>query len=172
MSIICLGKLLGLPRLEMAGGIYNVPHNYSSWTEATTFFRRPTGHSGAHRTSTVHCSVPYHISRPLGSVAVDCWIRPLPRLSVVHQTVQCYSSRTLGMGLSAQTVRVSHRIVRCTTSALVDCPLHGFLHCFFWASFPLDSWTSTHLLCLLLRCCILRVLVQSSSHPMNYKYKH
>jgi hypothetical protein len=38
--------------------------------------------------------------------------------------------------------------VRCTTSALADCPLHDFVRCFFWAFFPLEYWTSTHLLCL------------------------
>jgi hypothetical protein len=58
------------------------PHNYSRWTEATTFYRRAhTGQSGAHRTCTVHCPVPCHISRPLVFVAVDRWVQPLPRLS-------------------------------------------------------------------------------------------
>jgi hypothetical protein len=50
-----------------------------------------TGQSGAHQICTVHCLVPYHVNRPLGSVAVDRWIWPLPRLSGVHRTVQCYS---------------------------------------------------------------------------------
>jgi hypothetical protein len=36
-----------------------------------------TGQFGAHWTSTVYCPVPYHVSRSLGSVAVDRWIRPL-----------------------------------------------------------------------------------------------
>jgi hypothetical protein len=135
-----------------------------------------TGQSGAHRTIIVHCPVPCHVSRPLGSIAVDRWIRPLPRLSGattrecpvwaslrklpgVNRTVRCTPDRLLFT-------------VGCTTSALADCPLHSFLRCFFWASFPIESWTSTHLLCLLLMCCILSVLVQSFSHLVNYKHRH
>jgi hypothetical protein len=39
-----------------------------------------TGQSIAHWTGTVYCSVPCHVSRPLGSIAVDRWIcRPLWR---------------------------------------------------------------------------------------------
>jgi hypothetical protein len=72
ISTIFLGMLLRLPHLEMTGcGIFIAPHNYSRWTEAAAFCRR------AHRTRTVHCPVPYHVSRPLGSVAVDHWIRSL-----------------------------------------------------------------------------------------------
>jgi hypothetical protein len=130
---------------------------------------------------TVQC--PRHVSRPLASVAVNRWIRPLPRLSSAHRTVRCYNPRAPGVGLSAQTVRVSHQtvwctpnmllfIVWCTTGVLAVCPLHGFLRCLFWASFPLEPWTSTHLFMSFLRCCILNVLVQSSSHPVIYKYKH
>jgi hypothetical protein len=95
----------------------------------------------------------------------------------VLQTARCPTEQSV-VGLSAQTARCPTRqssvhrtcycsTVRCTTSALADCPLHGFLRCFFWASFLLETWASTHLLCLLLRCCILSVLVQSSSHPIN-----
>jgi hypothetical protein len=132
-------------------------------------------HTG-HALFTVRCTG--HVSRPLGSVAVDryldCPVTPdSPVLQpesarcgplstdcpVSHGTVPCTSNRLLFT-------------VRCTTSALADCPLHGCLRCFFWAPFPLESWTSMHLLCLLLRCCILSVLVQSSSHPVNYKHKH
>jgi hypothetical protein len=47
------------------------PLNYSCWIESYSFRRR------AHRTCTVHCTVPWP-RRPLGSVAVYRWIRPLP----------------------------------------------------------------------------------------------
>jgi hypothetical protein len=142
-----------------------------------------TGLSGARQTCTVHCPVLW----PRQPTLRVCSNRPLD--PIVTQTVRCTPDSPV---LQPQSPRcgpfcadypVSHRTVRrtpnrllftvrCTTSALDDCPLHGFLRCFFWASFPLESWTSTHLLCLLLRCCILSVLVQSSSYPMNYKYKH
>jgi hypothetical protein len=168
MSTTCIDMLLGLPHLQMAGwwSIYNLPHNSSRWTESWLLCRR------AHRT--VWC--PGHVSRPLVSVAVDRWIRPLPRLSGAHRTFRCYSPRVPSCGLSAQTSRCHTRqvlfTVWCATRALTDYPLHGFLHCLFWASFVLEPWTFTHLLCLLLRCCILSASIQSSSHPMNYKHKH
>jgi hypothetical protein len=123
-----------------------------------------------HAVFTVRC--PGHVSRPLGYVAVDLWIQPLPEQSGAHWTVWCYNSRLPGCGLLFADCSVSHQTVRCATSVLADCPLYGFLHCFFWASFVLESLTSTHLLCLLLRCCILSVSVHSSSHPMNYKNKY
>jgi hypothetical protein len=117
-----------------------------------------------------------HVSRPLGSVVVDRWIQPLPDCLVHTRLFGATVRERLVAGLSAQTARCPTRhamfIVRYATSALADCPLHRFLHCFFWASFPLESWTSTHLLCLHFRCCILSVSVQSSSHPVNYKNKH
>jgi hypothetical protein len=58
MSIICLGMLLGLPHLEMAGWgcIYSPQHKISHWRKAVL--------SAAHRTVwwctgqyTVHCLV-------------------------------------------------------------------------------------------------------------------
>jgi hypothetical protein len=82
-------------------------HNYSRWIESNNFLR--TGQSGAHRTSTVHCPVPCHASRPLGSVAVDRWIRPLPRLSGAHRIARCYNPRAPVVGLSAQTARCPTR---------------------------------------------------------------
>jgi hypothetical protein len=108
------------------GVFISFPHNYSHWIELAAFYlwahwtstihypvpchvSRPLG-SSAHRTSTIHYPVPCHISRPLGSVAADRWIRPLPRLSGAQRTVRCYSPRALGVGFSAQTARVSHRI--------------------------------------------------------------
>jgi hypothetical protein len=86
----------------------------------------------------------------------------------------------LFVGLSAQTAWCH---IWCTpdryyslSSAPPECWLTAqfvdFFHCFFWAYFVLESWTSTHLLGLFLRCCILGSLVQPSSHHVNYRYKH
>jgi hypothetical protein len=166
-----LGVFIGSPTLLAVGH------------KAAAFYR------WAHRTvqcaPNIHCSLSgaCHVSQPLGSVAVDRWIRPLPRLSGAHRTVQCYSPRAPGVGLSAQTVRVSHRTVRCTpdmalftvwctTCALADCPSSWISSLILWASFVPESWTSKLFLCIHLRCCILNVLVQSSTHPVNYKHKH
>jgi hypothetical protein len=106
--------------------------------KAAAFCRR--AHQTVQRARDIHCSVfgACHVSRPLGSVAVDRWIRPLAILSSAHWTVRCYSPRAPVVDIYAQTVRVSHRTVRCTpdmvlftvrcaTKALADCPLHGFL---------------------------------------------
>jgi hypothetical protein len=51
------------------------------------------GQSGAHRTGQCSLSGVFHVSRPLGSVAVDRWIRQLPRQSGAHRTVWCYCPR-------------------------------------------------------------------------------
>jgi hypothetical protein len=129
------------------GGIYSLTHNYRCWTEAASFVDGRTGQSGANRTCTVHCPMPCHVSRPLESIAVGHWIRALPKLSNAHQTVRCYIPRALVVDLSAQTVRCTPDmllfIVRCTTSALADCPLHWFLRCFF----GLHLFLSLGLLC-------------------------
>jgi hypothetical protein len=106
ISTICLGMFLALPHLEMAGS-----------TKAATFCRR------AHQTCTIHYPMACHISRPLGSVVVDRWIRPLPRLSCAHRTVWCNNPRASIVGLSAQTARCptgqsgAHRIGYCSLSA-------------------------------------------------------
>jgi hypothetical protein len=125
---------------------------------------------------TRHVRCPGHVSRSLRSVTVDRWIRPLPRLSGAHQTVRCYIPESPWLRALYADCPVPHRqvlfTVQCATIALADCPLHRFLHCFFWASFVLESWTPTHLLGLLLRCCILSASVQSFLHHVNYKHKH
>jgi hypothetical protein len=81
---------------------------------------------------TVRC--PSHVSQPLRSVTVDRWIRPLPRLSCAHRIVRCYNPRVPSCGPLCADCSVHTRqvlfIVRCTTKALADCPLHGFLLCF------------------------------------------
>jgi hypothetical protein len=142
-----------------------------------------TVQSGANRTW--HCSLfgARHVNRPLGSVAVDHWIRPLPRLSDAHRTIRCYSPRAptcrplyagcpgvppdspVHTGQILFTVLCATR--RWLTALFLD---------FFADSFELLLFLSLGLLCfficLLLRCCILIALVQSSSHHVNYKHKH
>jgi hypothetical protein len=117
-------------------------------------------HTG-HALFTVWC--PGYVSRLLGFAAVDRWIRPLLDCLVLQPEGACLRAplRRLSGVPPDSSVHTGHVLftVRCTTNALADFPLHVFLCCFFWASFPLESWTSTHLLCLLLRCCILSVLV-------------
>jgi hypothetical protein len=73
MSAICLGMLLGLPHLEMVGLGYLSPS-----PTIIVVGQKPqlpiderTGQSGAQQTNIVHCLVPYHVSRPLRSAAVD-----------------------------------------------------------------------------------------------------
>jgi hypothetical protein len=69
MSIICLGMLLRLPHLQMAGwGIYRLPHTSNRWTQSSSFLSTLDGHtgqSGAHWTYIIHCKVP--------ATSVDRW---------------------------------------------------------------------------------------------------
>jgi hypothetical protein len=85
MSTICLGMMFGLPHLQMAGwGVFIASRTIIAVRQKQQLsVDGRTRQSGAHRTSTVHCLVPCHVSRPLGSVAVDRWIRPFPD-SPVH----------------------------------------------------------------------------------------
>jgi hypothetical protein len=56
------------------------PHTIiAAGQEAAAFCRR--AHRTVHCTTDKHYSVPCHVIQPLGSIAVDRWIRPLPRLS-------------------------------------------------------------------------------------------
>jgi hypothetical protein len=108
------------------------PLNYSRWTKATAFCQQ------AHRTCNVHCLVPW----PRQSTVGVCISRPLDpivvRLSSAHRTVRCYSPRVPSCRSLCADCPVSHRTIRCTpdrllftarctTSALADCPFHGFL---------------------------------------------
>jgi hypothetical protein len=135
------------------------------------FYRR------AHRT--VRCTPNSLVPRPCQPTVKVCSSRPLE--STVGQTVWgtpnipvLQRPRVLGCG----PLYTDYRTVWCTldmSSAPPEHLLTGlFLDFFtiFLGLFYLESWTSTHLLCLLLRCCILRASVKSSSHPMNYKHKH
>jgi hypothetical protein len=96
--VCCLGSH---PSKWSVGGIYSLPSLLAVGQKTTAFCRR------AHRivwcASDIHCSLSgvYHVNRPLGSVAVDRWIRPLPRLSGAHRTVRCYSLKAAVVGLYA-----------------------------------------------------------------------
>jgi hypothetical protein len=86
-----------------------------------------TRQSDARRTCTVHCPVPWPRQPTVGV----CSSRPLDLLQpksarcgplcadcpVSHWTVWCMPNMLLFT-------------IRCATSALADCPLHGFLRCF------------------------------------------
>jgi hypothetical protein len=123
------------------------------------------------RTGHVRC--PSHVSRPLGvyscrpldpTVAQNVWCTPdSPVLQPREPLVVGSLSRLLGASPDSL-VHIEHVLftVLCVTRALADCTLHGFLHCFFWASFVLESWTSTYLLGILLMCYMLSASVQSS----------
>jgi hypothetical protein len=100
MSIVCLGMLIGLPHVQMAGwrGINSHPsiivvgqkiYCFCCWAHWTLWC-----------TPDMHVQCPNHVSRPLRSVAVDRWIRPLPRLSG-----GATAPRAPTYGLSAQTAR-------------------------------------------------------------------
>jgi hypothetical protein len=113
-----------------------------------------TEQSGAHQTCTVHYLVPWprqpivrvYNSRPFNLTIV--------RLSGAHQIVRCYSPRAPDCEPLYADCLVTHRTVqctperllftvRCTTSALADCPLHGY----FCHSLGLLLFLSLGLLC-------------------------
>jgi hypothetical protein len=148
MSTICLGMLLGLPYLKMAGwGVFIAfPLNYSCWTESCRFCRR--AHRTVRCTPDMHCSLSGATSRG----------RLVAGPSV--QTARCPTRQSGAHRIGSVHCPVCHQCTSWLPSSWIS-------SLFLWASFVLESWTSTHLLCLLLRCCILSVLVQSFSHPMN-----
>jgi hypothetical protein len=95
-----------------------------------------------------------------------------PDSPVHHRTDRCYNQRVPVCGLSAQTVRLSHRTVRCATRRWLTARFLGSFADFFALLLFLSIGLLCIFLCLLLRCCILIALVQFSSHPVNYNYKH
>jgi hypothetical protein len=131
MSIACVGMLLRLPHLQMAGwrGINILPLNYSRWIEKLLLLPLGTPDSPVH---TGHVWCPGHVSRPLRSIAVNRW-EP-----TVGQTIRCTPDslvlqrlRVLGCGPLCTDSLVHTEHVRCATRALADCPLLGFLQYFF-----------------------------------------
>jgi hypothetical protein len=151
MSTTWVGMLFGLPHFQMVGwrGINCLPLIYSRWTESWLLFRR------AHRT----VRFPSHVSQLLRSVVVDCWP---------------------GCPMHTRQSNTTTTRVPCCGPLCSDCPITqrtGTVHCsvrhqsagwllaswisslFSSASFELESWTSAHLLGLLLRCCVISALV-------------
>jgi hypothetical protein len=85
------------------GVINSLSLNYRRWIEKMLLLSPGAPDSLVHIR---HVRCPSHVSRPLRFVAVNCWSRPLARLSGAHRTIQCYSTReSLDVDLSAQTVR-------------------------------------------------------------------
>jgi hypothetical protein len=171
MSTICLGMFLGLPHLEMASwGYLQPPPIIIAVGQKQPF--SVDGHTGQ-AWFTVWC--PSHVSQPLGSATVDCWIRPLLDYPVHTGQSGATARGRLVAVPSAQTVRCTPDMllftVRCATSAPADYPLNGFFRCFLGLLLFL-SLGRLRFFCLLLRCCILSALLQFSLHPVNYKYKH
>jgi hypothetical protein len=155
----------------------------SRWTESSSFLSTGAPDSPVHIRQalfTVWCmprqpTVVVCSSRPLDPTVTQS-VRCTPGSPVLQPEGACLlaplrelSGCPIGQSGAHQTF-----IVHCPVrhQALADCPFLGFLCWFFRASFFLESWTSMLILCLLLRCCILMTLVQSPSHPVNYKYKH
>jgi len=62
--------------------------------------------------------------------------------------------------------------VRCATRRWLTALFSGFFADFYGLLLFLSLGLLCIFLCLHLRCCILIALVQSSSHPVNYKHKH
>jgi hypothetical protein len=107
-----------------------------------------------------------------GQFGADC---PVP-----HRIDRCYSQRASVCGPLCADCPVPHRTVRCTPDSTVRCATRrwlttrflGFFADFFGLLLFLSIGLLCIFLCLLFRCCILIALVQFSSHPMNYNYKH
>jgi hypothetical protein len=130
---------------QLVGGIYNLPHNSSRWTESWLLCH------WAHwpRQSTIDvCS-----SQLLDQIVVQT--------ADAHRTVRCYSSESPLLGALCAD-RPLHEFI------------HRFFWASFvfesWTFTPLldlilNTNTSKHM-----TCCILSALVQSSLHYANYKH--
>jgi hypothetical protein len=95
--------------MEVVGVFIGPIPIFSRWKESSNFLSTSAPDSPVHtRQGIVHCPVPATSSDHLGSVAVDRWIRLLPRVS--GATARGH----LSAGPYAQTVRLSHRTVRST----------------------------------------------------------
>jgi hypothetical protein len=125
---MCIGMLLGLSHLRMAGWgcIYSPQHNYSRWRKAAALCGTPdspvcTGQSGVHRTvrwctgqRTVACPVRLAVACLPPVRAGDRWRRRLrvpPGTSRWAAVPRC----TGQSGVWAPDSPVCHRTVRCST---------------------------------------------------------
>jgi hypothetical protein len=159
------------------GGIYSLPHTSSRWIESNNFLSMGTPDSPVHTWHTlftVWCpprqpTVGICSSWPFNpTVTQIVWCTPdSPVLQ--PESARCGPLCADCSGVPPDRVLFT---IRCTPCALVDCPCLWISSLILWAYFVLESWTSKLFLCLYLRCCILSALVQSSSHPVNYKHKH
>jgi hypothetical protein len=143
-----------------------------------------TGQSSAPLDSHYAVSGARHVSRPLAPVAVNHWIQPLPsvrcRLSGAPPDRPVLQPESACLWPLCADCPVLHRTVRCTPDSAVRCATRRWLTArflgFFTDFFGLLLFLSIGLLCiflcLLLRCCILIALVQFSTHPVNYNYRH
>jgi hypothetical protein len=165
----------------LAGGVFITPTIIAVRQKADCSIVGQTGQFIAYQT----CLVPW----PRQPTIEVCSSRPLD--PIIVQTVWCtpdipvhtgqsgdIAPRVPGCGPLCSDCPVTHGIVeyvlftiRCTTRVLADCPL-GFFRCFLRFLLFLSLGLLRIFLVLLLRCCILRTSVQSSSHPVNYKHKY
>jgi hypothetical protein len=145
--------------------------------------------SGAHRTGHYSLSGACLVSRSLGSVAVDRWIQPLPKLFGAHRTVWCYSPRApVHEPLCADCPDVPSDCpdvppdspvytgqllftVWCAIRRWLTILFLDFFAYFFGLLLFLSLGLLCFFLCLIFRCYILIALVQFSLYPVNYKYK-
>jgi hypothetical protein len=165
MSIACVGILVVLQNLQMVcwRGINSFPLNYSRWTEKLLLLSSGTpdmfvaramspDHWGPQQSTNGAdrlLDYPVHTGQSGATAPKNPWLwTSLHRLSGAHLTCP-----------------VRHQSAGWLSSSWISSLFH-------LASFDLESWTSTHILGLLLRCCILRASVQSSSHHVNYKHEH
>jgi hypothetical protein len=182
---MCLGMLLGLPQLRMAGwgGIYSLqPPNYPLDRKQQLSIVGCTGQSGAPPDRHRALSGARHVSRPLVLVAVDRWIRLLPTVWCTPDSPVLQPEGAFLWPLCADCsvvppdspVRTGQVLftVRCTTRRWLTALFSGFFTDFFGLLLFLSLGLLCIFLCLLLRCCILIALVQFSSYLVNYNYKH
>jgi hypothetical protein len=138
MSILCLGMLLGLPHIQMAGwgGIYSLPHTSSCWTESSSFLSTGTPNSLVRTEHTLFIvrwlprqpTVGICSSRPLDPTVTQT-IRCTPDSSVLEpESARCGPLFADCPGIPPDRVLFT---IWCATRALADCPLHGFLRWFF-----------------------------------------
>jgi hypothetical protein len=151
MCTICLGMLLGLPHLQMAGWgcIYSPQHNSSRWRKAAVLCGTPDS-PVVHRTA--HCSLSGAPSR-CSIRAGDHWRRRLFHTgqSCAHtgQTgglfSECHLELAVGLEFpgAPDTSACGHRTVRCAFAQTVRSSTLGLfldlLNVFFWGVAFLNS---------------------------------
>jgi hypothetical protein len=120
MSILCLGMLLGLPHLQMAGwGLFIAsPHISSRWTESISFLSTGTLDSLVrigHTLFTVRC-LPCQLT--IGA----CSTRPLDL--TITQTVRCTPNSPVLQPKSAHCGPLCAHCPSVLANSLVHCSVH------------------------------------------------